>query len=97
MEETVKERTVTEEINTKFFRDSKNTVSVGTGNKFTGHGKGPLLIVFVAAGRTEPAFASEWRKLEITTVRTSEHGSAAGRITAVNHLFNIFHFGFAWV
>ena len=60
MKETVKERTVTEEINTQFFRDSKNTVSVGTGNEFAGHGKRPLLIVFIATGRTKAAFTAEW-------------------------------------
>lgn len=60
MKETVKERTVTEEINTQFFRDSKNTVSVCTGNEFAGHGKRTLLIILVAAGRAETAFATEW-------------------------------------
>jgi len=52
------------------------------------------LIVFVTTGRTEPAFASERRKLEITAVRASEHGSTMGGITAVNHLFDVFHFSF---
>ena len=28
--------------------------------KLTGHGKGPLLIIFVATGRAETAFATEW-------------------------------------
>ena len=94
MKETVKERTVTEEINTQFFRDSKHAVSVGTGNEFAGHGKRTLLIVFVTTGRTEAAFASEWRKLEITAVRASKHGPAMRGITTVNHLFDVFDFSF---
>ena len=94
MKETVKERTVTEEINTQFFRDSKNTVSVGTGNEFAGHGKRTLLIILVTTGRAEAAFATEGRKLEITTVRASEHSTAMRRITTVNHFFDVFNFGF---
>lgn len=95
MEETVQQRTVTEEINTQFFRDSKNTVSVGTGNKFAGHGKRPLLIVFIATGRTEAAFATERRKLEIAAVRASKHGTPMRRITTVNYLLDVLNFGFA--
>lgn len=97
MEEAVKEGTVTEEINTQFFRDSKNTVSVGTGNKFAGHRKRTLLIVPVTTGRTEAAFAAERGKLKITAVRASEHGSAVRGVTAVNHFFDVFHFGFTWM
>ena len=97
MKETVKERAVTKKVNTEFFRDSKNTVSVGTGNQLTGHGKRPLLIVFIATGRTEAAFATKRRKLEIAAVRATKHGSTMGRVTTVNHLFNVFYFSFTWM
>jgi len=68
---------------------------VGTGNQLAGHGKRTLLVVFVATGRTETAFATEWDKFKFTTVRTSKHGTTMGRVAAVNHLFDIFNLGFA--
>ena len=89
MEETVKERTVTEEINTQFFRDSKNTVSVGTGNKFKRHGRRPLFGILYTTGRTESGMATERNKFKISTVRTAVHGTAVGRVTTMNHLVDI--------
>lgn len=40
LEKTVKKAAVVEKINTEFFWNGKNTVSVHTGNKFAGHMKG---------------------------------------------------------
>ena len=77
--------------------DSENTVSVSTGNEFAGHRKRTLLVVFIAAGRAEAAFAAERRKLKITTVRASKHGAAMRWVATVNHLLDVFDFGFTWM
>jgi hypothetical protein len=34
-------------------------------------------------------------KFEITTIGTTIHGATIGRIPAVEHLIDVFHFGFA--
>ena len=84
---------VTQEINTKFFRNGKYAVSVSTGNEFAGHAEGTLLVVFVSAGRTEAALTSKRRKFKFTTMRASKHGTAIGGIPAIHHLLDVFHNG----
>lgn len=91
VEETVQERTVLKEVNTKFFRDSEHAVSVNAGNELAGHMERPKLIVLVTAGRTETAFTTERDKLHFATTRTCKESPTKGRIAAVNHLIDIFN------
>ena len=91
VKKTVKKAAVVEEINTEFFRNGKNTVSVNAGNKFAGHVEGTELIVFVAAGRTETALATEGNELHGTATGTAIHGTTVRRVTTMNHLANIFN------
>lgn len=85
--------TVLKEVDTEFFRDGKDTMSVYAGNELAGHMKRTELIVFVTTGRTEAAFTAEGNKLEITTVGAAIHGTTMRRVAAMNHLVNIFDDG----
>ena len=49
------------------------------------------LVVFVAAGGTEPALASEGDVFEISAVRAAVHCAAVGRIAAMDHLVDVFN------
>ena len=51
------------------------------------------LVVFVATGGTESAFAAERNKFKISAMRTGIHGSTVGRVTTMNHLVDIFDDG----
>lgn len=67
-------------------------MSVNTGNKPAGHVKRAEPVVLAATGRAETAFAAEGNELEISTMSAAEHGTAVGRIAAMNHLVNIFDY-----
>ena len=62
-EQKVEASSILKELNAKFVRDGEYTMSVDTGNKFTGHVKRTKLIVLVAAGRAKAAVAAERDKL----------------------------------
>ena len=68
-------------------------MSVGTGNEFAGHMKRAELVVFVAAGRTKTALATEGNKFKVTTMSATIHGTAMRRVTTMNHLVDIFNDG----
>lgn len=51
--------------------------------------------VFIATGRAEAAFAAERDKLELAAMGATVHGTAEGRVTAVNHFIDIFHLSFS--
>ncbi len=38
---------------------------------------------------------TKWNEFEITTIWTAVHGATIGRISAVEHLIDVFHFSFA--
>ena len=77
------------------FINSKNAVPVLDRNELKGHTGSAFHGVFIAAGRTESAVASERNKLKFATVRTAVHGTAERWITTMNHLINIFHLSFS--
>ncbi len=92
MKETVEERAVAEKIDAQLLWDGKDTMAMNTGNEFGSHAKRTYLIVLVAAGRTEAAVTTKSYVLEIAAVRAGIHGPAIGRISAVDHLINVFNY-----
>lgn len=91
MEQTVKEGTVIQEKVSELSIDSKDAVAVMDIYQFKGHVGNTFHGIFIAAGGTETVFAAERDKLKFSTVGTSIHGAAKGRIAAVYHLIDIFH------
>ena len=65
-------------------------MSVNTLDDFERHGSGALDTIEIATGRTETAFTAKRNKFERTTRRTPIHSTAVSRISAMNHLFDVF-------
>ena len=82
---------VVEKEETKFFGDSKNTVSVDKRNEFAGHTKSPFLIIHVATGRAETALAGKGNRFQFTTVRTAIESFAKRGIVAMDHPIDVIH------
>ena len=80
---------ITKKENTQLFRDCENTVSVNAGNKYRGHMKRTHLVVFVATGGTESAFATEGNEFKVSAMSTGIHGTTVRRVTTMNHLVDI--------
>ena len=59
-------------------------------DKFKGHRSSAVNGIFVTAGRTEAAFASERHKFKLAAVGAAVHGTTKSRVTAMNHTVNIF-------
>lgn len=92
VEKAVQKRTVFQKEGSQFFVNGKDTVAVGAVYKFKGHIGRTLLRIFHAASGAETAFAAKRNELHVTAVGTDIHGTAKRRVTAVNHLRDIFHF-----
>lgn len=90
MKETVKQGSIFEEKVAKFFCDGKNAVPMLDIDDIEGHGSGSVNSVFSATGRAETAMASKRNKLKLAAFGTAVHGAAIGRISAVDHFFNVF-------
>jgi len=90
MKKAVEQRTISAEKDAKLLRNGKNAMSVNTLDDFERHGSGALDTIEIATGRTETAFTAKRNKFERTTRRTPIHGAAESRITAMNHLFDVF-------
>ena len=95
MEEAVQERTVLKKKVTEIIINGKNAMAVMDIDKFESHTGGAIHGIFVAAGRAKAAVTAERNEFEVSTVRTTVHGATKGRITAVDHLIDIFHLGFS--
>ncbi|SFO38663.1 hypothetical protein SAMN04489757_1501, partial [Anaerocolumna aminovalerica] len=54
------------------------------------HGRA-VVGVLVATGRAKLGVTAKRNEFKFTTMGTAVHGTAKGRIAAVNHLFNVFH------
>ena len=76
----------------ELFINGKDAVAVFTAQEPEGHGGGAFLAVFETTGGTEPALTAERDELQLTALRTGIHGSAEGKIAAVYHLIDVFHF-----
>ena len=97
MEEAVQEGAVLKEKNAEIFIDGKNAVPVLNTDQFKRHTGSALHGIFISTGGTETAVAAERDKFQLSAGRTAVHGPAKGRIPAVDHLINIFHFSFSRV
>ena len=91
MEEAVQERTVLKKKGSEIFINGKNAMAVLDTDEFERHTGGAFHSIFVAAGRAKAAVTAERNELEVPTVWTTVHGTAKRRITAVDHLIDIFH------
>jgi len=93
MKETVQKRTVMKKINTKFFWNCKNAMTMNTRNKFRGHVKRAKLIVFITTRRAETTFTAKRNEFQFTTKRAAKHSTALRGIATVNHTIYIFNNG----
>lgn len=67
-------------------------MSVGAVNQFKRHGGRAFLTVFYTTGRTKAALAAKRREFHISAMRAGIHGSSERRVSAVDHLRDVFHF-----
>ena len=94
---TAKERAVIQEKGSKFFRNSKDEVSVFYMNDFKGHGGSAVNGIFIAAGRAETAFAAERNKFKIAAFGTAVHGTAVRGVAAIYHPVYVIHNRRTWM
>ena len=92
MEQAVQELSVFQKERPEAFINRENAVSVADIDQLKGHVCSSFHSVFIAAGRAETAFAAERHKFKFPAVWTGIHSAAIGRIAAVDHLINVFHF-----
>lgn len=97
VKETVKQGSILEKVNTKFFWNGKNTMAMNTGDKLARHVKRTFLVVTIATRRAKTALATESDKFQISTVRAAIHGATIGRVTAMKHLVDVFNNRSAWM
>lgn len=90
-EKTVEEGTVLKKKRAQFIRNGKHTVPVDNIDKFKRHGSGSVNGVHVAAGGAKAGMATEGNKFIVAAGGAGIHGTAKGRITAMNHFFYIFN------
>ena len=64
-------------------------------DEFEGHSGGAFDGIESTAGGTKTAAATEGDKLGLSTLRAAVKSSAEGRIAAVDHLLDVFHFDIA--
>ena len=95
MKETGEERTVLKEEVAEVFINGKNAMAVLNADELKRYTGGAFHSIFVSAGRAKAAVTTKRNKLEITAVGAGVHGAAKRRITAVDHLINIFHLSFS--
>ena len=82
MEEAVQERTVLKKKGSEIFINGKNAMTVLDTDEFERHTGGAFHSIFVAASGTKTAVTAERNEFEVTTVRTTVHGTAKRGITA---------------
>ncbi len=97
METTVEKGTIIQKKRTKIFVDGKDTMSVLDIDELERHGSCTVHRILVTAGRTETAVTTEGHKFKTTAMRTAVHSTTKSRITAMDHLFDVFELGFSWV
>lgn len=95
VKEAVQERRILKEKVAEMLIYGKNAVAVLNIEEFKGHTGGAFHRVLIAAGRAKAAVASKRDKFKVAAVWTAIHGTAKGRIAAMDHLINIFHLSFS--
>lgn len=93
MKETVQKLSIFKKIDSKFFRNSENTITILVGNKFTRHRKRTMKVIHVATRRVETIFAVKGHIFKVTTMRAAPEDTVIGRNSAMNHLINILNNG----
>ena len=93
MKQTIEQRTILQKELAEILIDCKNTVPVLDIDEFKGHGGSAFHRIFVAASRTKTTVAAKRNKLKLATMRAGIHGATKRRVTAVDHLIDVFHFG----
>lgn len=76
----------------EFLIDGKGTVEVVVAEEFKSHGGGAFLAVLDTAGRAEAAFTVKGNELHFSALGTGIHGTAKGKVAAVDHFFDVLHF-----
>lgn len=97
MKETVKKRAVIEEESPEDFVNGENAVPVVNPDEFKGHRGSAFHSIEITAGGAETAVAAERDEFKLATMRTAEHGTTKGGITAMNHFVHVFYDGRTWV
>lgn len=97
MKKAVKERAVIQEKSPELLINGKNTMPVGNIDQLKGHRGSALHGIKVAASRTEAAVAAERDEFQLSTVRTTVHGTAKGRVTTVDHFIYVFNNRSTWM
>ncbi len=87
--ERVQKSAVFSEENAKFFRNSKDTMSVRTLNQFKRHIVCSTDRVKITAGSAEATFTTERDKLKFTAIRAFIDRKTFGGITALKHSIDI--------
>ena len=95
MKQAIKEFTVFKEEMTEVFIDGKNTMPVSNINQLEGHVCGAFHGILISTGRTETAVTAERNEFKLTAFRAAVHGTAIRRVTAINHLLNVFNYSVA--
>jgi len=97
MEKAVQKPAVFKEELLQVFMNSEYTMPVLYINYFERHAGSSFHRIFCSACGAETAVAPERDKFKISTVGTPIHGTTTGRVSTVNHFFNIFHFTGTWM
>ena len=72
-------------------------MTMGNVDQFKGHRGSALHGIKVSTGGTETAVAAERNEIELAAVGTAIHGTAKGRIAAVDHFIHVFNDGRTWM
>lgn len=94
---TIQKLPVLQKERTELFGDGEDAVPVGGINELEGHGGSSVNGIFNTTGRTEAAVAAEGDKFKRATGRAAVHGAAKGRVSTVDHFFNILDNGLSWM
>ena len=91
MKEAVKKFTIFKEEVAEVFIDGENTMPVSNINQFERHVGGTFHGILIPAGRAETTVTAERNEFKFTTFRAAVHGTAIRRVTAINHLLDVFN------
>ena len=92
LEEAIEEGAVLQEEMPEPLINGEDAVAVLAAEELEGHGGGAFLAVLDATGRAEPALAAERDELHLAALGAGRHGSAEGRVAAVDHFLDVLHF-----
>ena len=93
LKETVQQGTIFEKEGTKPFVNGEDTMTVRDFNQLERHRCGAFCGVGDTACRAKPAVTPERDKLKVAAMGTAIHGTAEGRIAAVDHFIYVFNYG----